>query len=119
MTEHNVDPQEIEDREDLESLLSAPTAGAWHPQTWRTEYVVAEGEHDTARLYGWRSGAYCLLEEGDPFVIRNVDIADAANHAEDIAKAAAQLGADVRPLIRSRRVVIVATPWHTEGVPRG
>lgn len=124
MPEHNIDPQEIEDREDLASLLTAPTAGAWEVIRWDPEYVVAEGEHDTARCYG---GGYA---PGDwPRLVPHPDdsrynpprliprafstFEEAEEFKQRIHRLAADMGATASPIVRMRRVATVVTPWGT------
>lgn len=126
MPDHNVDPQEIEDREDLASLLTAPTAGAWEVLRWDVEYIVAEGEHDAARFYG---GGYAP-DRGDwPRLAIYDDSArwkpshliprsfgtfeEAEEFKQRIHRLAADMGARVSPIVRMRRVAVVVTPWGT------
>lgn len=103
----------LPDQEDIEEIDTILGGSDWHRVGWRIEYVVAEGTHDTARFYTRTSLGYRLSDEEDR-AIRFGDLSDAVDAAVEVTRQAESLGALIRPLVRSRRVAVIATEYVTE-----
>lgn len=116
MLEHNIDPQDVEDAENIDALL---TGSDWHREEWATEYLVASGDGDERRFYYPTHilGRYELAPLGHPYSSMQQRFAthrDAEAVRQEIIRQAEAIGAVVWPVVVSRRATLVVTEWFTE-----
>jgi hypothetical protein len=116
MTDHNIDPQDVEDAENIDALL---TGSDWDRESWAIEFLVASGDGDFRRFYypTHLLQRYELAPLGhDPKEMRYryATYADADEVRQVIIRQAESIGATVSPVIVSRRTALIVTEWFTE-----
>lgn len=116
MPDHNIDPQDVEDAENIDALL---TGSDWHREEWATEYLVAAGDGDERRFYYPTHilGRYELAPLGHPASAmqqRYGTHADAETVRQAIIRQAEAMGAVAAPVVVSRRATLIVTEWFTE-----
>lgn len=116
MPDHNIDPQDVEDAENIDALL---TGSDWHREEWATEYLVAAGDGDERRFYypTHLLDRYELAPLGHPYteMRHRYPTREAAEHVRRaILTQAEAMGATVSPVVVSRRATLIVTEWFTE-----